>query len=445
MPDDDGRGGIIASDLNADEIYDLIYSRSGLISAFTISGDILWQKKFDVQLTYKSEDFGLPGRHGPGVQATDIDDDGIAEVLFLTRDGALCIVMGNSGELIRQISLPIPDGAVRWEHLVVANFRGQGDRDILLQATNADGYRMGRFLAAYSLTDLMANAAANPLWARDDFIAAAHNGARVADLNGDGRDEVIAGSIIGPEGDKLFELPLRGHVDSVQIGDVRPDIEGLEVVAVEEGGGNPSIIPLRNEWIYKINWHLNRYWFGGNRVFLFNTRGLIWKTHYKRIEPQNIAIGDFSADRPGLEIWLRSRFNTDQQPFVFDSFGELLTTYQLTPLAPPGWSDKGIEVIFTLNWNVDQVLLAAKERHTSGAVAVIDPLSGRFLLKFAEQADRLYVADVLGDWREEIIVAAGNQVRIYANQDQNSDPDRKSLWDNPLYRKNKMTWNYYSP
>ena len=67
------------------------------------------------------------------------------DVLFLTQDGTLHVVDGTTGREQWSAKPPIPKGTQRWEHLVVANFRGAGDRDILLQATNAEGYRMGRF------------------------------------------------------------------------------------------------------------------------------------------------------------------------------------------------------------------------------------------------------------------------------------------------------------
>ncbi|MGB3508811.1 MAG: hypothetical protein WBA93_06125 [Microcoleaceae cyanobacterium] len=59
----------------------------------------------------------------------------------------MSIVEGNSGENKKNIQLKSPENSERWEHLVIANFRGKGDRDLLLQTTNAKGYRMGRYLA----------------------------------------------------------------------------------------------------------------------------------------------------------------------------------------------------------------------------------------------------------------------------------------------------------
>jgi len=54
-----------------------------------------------------------------------------------------------------------------------------------------------------------------------------------------------------------------------------------------------------------------------------------------------------------------------------------------------------------------------------GSVALFEPLTGRFVKVFKEEADRLYVADVLGDWREEVIVLSGNELHVYANTEPN--------------------------
>jgi len=70
----------------------------------------------------------------------------------------------------------VPKRTQRWELALVADFRGKGDRDILLQATNKDGYRMGRYLAAYAFESLRNGG--QPLWTTDAFVSCAHNGGR---------------------------------------------------------------------------------------------------------------------------------------------------------------------------------------------------------------------------------------------------------------------------
>jgi hypothetical protein len=112
---------------------------------------------------------------------------------------------------------------------------------------------------------------------------------------------------------------------------------------------------------------------------------------------------------------------------------------------PADWTDSGVEVTNNIEWTGARQLACAKERHTAGDVCIFDPLTGEFLWRFRERADRLYVADVRGDWREEAIVLAGNELHIYANPDANPDPDRSRLWKNRNYRRLKQCHNYYSP
>jgi hypothetical protein len=441
----DGVGGLITADVNNDGRQDFIVTYPGKIAVNDHSGTSLWTKEVNLQVTRQAESQGLPGLHGPGVQAGDVDGDGKTEVLFLTQEGTLEILEGVNGQSQASITLPSPDHTQRWEHLVIANFRGEGDRDILLQATNAKGYRMGRYLAAYSIPDLLNSQTPQPLWTQNEFIANAHNGARVADLNGDGKEEVLGGNLISSDGQILHELPLKGHVDSLFVADVRPDLDGLEVVILEEGGGN-NVLPGTHRFFRLGNRAFNLFAKERNRIFLYNYQGLIWETDYKNQEPQNAAIGEFDPDRPGLEIWCRSRNPEHQKPFVFDAKGELIKTYKMDHVAPKTWTKKGVEVIFTIDWTGGkEQFIAAKERHTSGDVAIFDGLNGDFLYRFPQAADRLYVADVSGDWREEVMVLNGNQLQIYSNPESNPNPDAPRLWTQDHYRRSKMTWNYYSP
>ncbi|MBC7330124.1 VCBS repeat-containing protein [bacterium] len=417
-PVEDSGGGIIVADLDGDGKMDYLITRKGYVAAYRWDGGKLWVKEVDIQVGGPAEKVGLPGHHGPGVQAGDIDGDKKTEVLFLTRDSTLHILDGVSGKGKYAIKIPNPEGTDRWEHLVLVNLRGKGDKDLVLQATNNKGYRMGRYVSAFSLDDLL-KGRVKPIWQRNDFLACAHNGLRAVDLDGDGRDEIISGSILSPDGKELYRLEVRGHLDSVYFGDVRPDIPGLEVVALEEGG---------------------------NRTFLYNAKGLIWVKDYKGQEPQNAAIGEFDPKRPGLEIWNRSRYNTYQKPWVYDALGNIIASYELSEVAPPDWPKEGIEVINAIHWDGSgRQLLCAMDRQKPGDVAIIDPLTGKFIARFKEKADRLYVADVAGDWREEVIVLSGKELHIYQNTAPNPNLKRERLWKNQWYRRSKAVWNYYSP
>jgi len=103
-------------------------------------------------------------------------------------------------------------------------------------------------------------------------------------------------------------------------------------------------------------------------------------------------------------------------------------------------------VIHTIDWTGGpKQLAAAKARHTSGDACIFDPITGKFIHTIKSKADRIYVADVAGDWREEIILLIGNELHIHQNAAANPQPKRQRLWHQQSYRRAKMTHNYYSP
>jgi len=415
----DSAGGIVAADVNNDDRPDFLVTVPGHLAVYGNDGSKLWIKKLDIGVGGQSESQGLPGHHGPGVAVGDVDEDGGAEVIFLTKDGFLHCANGATGREKWRARPKVPGDAERWEVAMIADFRGTGgDTDILLQATNRSGYRMGRYLAAYDVRSL--SKGGQPIWTTDQFVSCAHNGARLADLDGDGTDEVLGATLYSAAGEMMARAAdFRGHMDSVFVADVRPDLPGLEVVLLEEGS---------------------------NQVQVIGMQGPIWRSHFRNQEPQNAAVGRF---RPGSDetfIWCRSRYNEHQKPFVFDSRGKKVFDYAMDGVAPGGWTASGVEAIHTIDWTGRAHQLAcAKERHASGDVCLFEPLTGKFVAVLDEQADRLYVADVLGDWREEIIVLAGNHLHVYQNDQPNPHPDRPRLWSDRNYRRLKQCHNYYSP
>jgi hypothetical protein len=417
-PPQESEGGMVVADVDNDDAMDYLVTVPGHLAVYSNDGQKLWIKQTEIVVGGQSESQGLPGHHGPGVAAGDVDGDGKCEVIFLTKDGLLHCVDGATGKEEANAKPPVPKGADRWELAMIASFQGRGDQDILLQATNEDGYRMGRYLAAYTFKALRDGG--KPLWTTDSFVSCAHNGARLADLDGDGLDEVLGATIFGPDGrERSRAAEFRGHMDSVFVADVRPEKPGLEVVLLEEGS---------------------------NEVQVVGIDGPIWRKNLRRQEPQNAAVGRFKPGSEEIFIWCRSRYNEHQKPFVFDSSGKVVFEYEMDQVAPPGWTASGVEVIHAIDWTgKPEQLACAKERHESGDVGLFEPLTGRFVLRLSEKADRLYVADVSGDWREEILVINGNELHIYSNPVPNPRPSHQPLWSNHNYRRLKQTHNYYSP
>ncbi|MBN2475568.1 MAG: VCBS repeat-containing protein [Pirellulales bacterium] len=412
----DSAGGIVVADVNDDGQPDFLVTVPGHLAVYDNSGRKLWIEKTDISVAGQSESQGLPGHHGPGVAAGDVDADGHCEVLFMTKDGVLHVVHGASGKSERLTKQLTPRGAGRWEIAMIADLRGTGgDRDILLQATNERDYRTGKFLMAFAYEN-----SAEPLWSTDQFVSCAHNGARLADLDGDGRDEVLGRTILSPDGKLLAKaVDSPSHIDSLFVADVKPDLPGLEVVLLEEGANHVQVVGLK---------------------------GPIWREHFRRQEPQNAAVGRFKPGSDEIFVWCRSRYNEHQKPFVFDSSGAMVFAYAMDDVAPEGWTASGVEVIHTIDWTGrPEQLACAKERHTEGDVCLFEPLTGKFVARFPHEADRLYVADVTGDWREEILVLEGNKLYVHENPDPNPRPDLPRLWTNRNYRRLKQCHNYYSP
>jgi len=156
--------------------------------------------------------------------------------------------------------------------------------------------------------------------------------------------------------------------------------------------------------------------------------------------------GSESEGLPGLEIWCRSRYDVHQRPWVFDAEGEVIASYELSKVAPADWTPKGVEEIWVIDRSGEpKQLAAAKERHEEGDVCIFDPMTGRFVERFPARAARLFVADVSGDRREELVAVDGPEVRVHWNPRENPRPDRPRLWERNAYRRSRMNWNSYSP
>ena len=290
----DSAGGIIVADVDNNGKLDYLVTVPGHLAVYGNDGKKLWIKEVDISVGGSSENQGLPGHCGPGVAAGDVDGDDKCEVVFLTKDSVVHILDGATGRQETSAKPPCPEQASAWEVAMIADFRGtEGDRDILLQTTNMEGYRMGKFLAAYDIGQLMSGG--EPLWQTDEFVSCAHNSARLADINGDGRDEVLGATIFSATGKLLARaVPGRWHMDSVFVADVQPDKSGLEVVMLEEGSNHVQVVGIA---------------------------GPIWRSHFKKQEPQNAAVGRFKKGSDEIFIWCRSRYAEHQRPFVFNSAG----------------------------------------------------------------------------------------------------------------------------
>lgn len=431
------RGGIIVSDLDGDGLLDYLVSTKddplssqtsrATIGAYSHHGTTLWVK--DVDLRINEITHGFPGLFGPGLAAGDVDEDSETEVLHLDTGNSLVIRNGLTGEVERTLALPIPQGGIgRWGLIQIVNLRGVGDRDLILQADHdpqtLEVTNISPWLSAISLDT------GELLWSTSEYYGPRHGGFRAADVDNDGLDEVVGGVFIDHDGTRMNSWNYQdiggdSHLDALNINDIKPEIPGLETVILEER------YPRVNNEVAFVN---------PNQVFTYTSRN--------GDEPQNTAVADFDPTRAGLEVWIRSRFNEDQRPWVFDANGNVVAEWIMNEKKPVGWSVRGIETIYSIDWSGgDKHYIAGKERHTEGKIAVIDAMTGDFIRWWEEHAARMFVADVSGDYREEIIVLNNNssEIRIYWNDTVNPNPIKLRKWRQNQYKRQKQNYNYYSP
>jgi len=436
-------GGLIAADLDNDADMEIILTYVNYIAAYELNGKQMWKRTDDISVAGLGkglENDGYPGRHAPAVQIAN-HDAGTPEVFYLTRNGQLRVLNAKTGTVLHTKDLPVTKSDMgKWTCCVVANFEGKGDVDILLAAADnlvSGGYKRLRKIAAYRIIDLInSGPAAKHLWKNDDFVCQSHNQPLCVDIDSDGKDEVIGACLLDSNGKEKYRaidnnfLP---HVDSIAIADIDQDIPNMEVCVAVEARPKPKG--------------------AGVSEVLFNKKGEIWKyTAKTSTDGDKVVAGDFDTARPGLELFFRG--NSSDDMFVLDKNGKKIADYYFANTRPKDWyfnkpkDTGGIENLWTINWTGGQKqYIAAKERHINGKVALFDPMTGKIIMQINTKADRLYVCDIKGDWREEMIVvnAAAKQIEIYENTKPNERPcPGFSLWNQHHYRRGKMTWGYYT-
>lgn len=218
-----------------------------------------------------------------------------------------------------------------------------------------------------------------------------------ADVDGDRRDEVILGSaVLDDNGIPLWSTG-RGHPDAFYLTDVLPGNPGLEIAYVMEtrqaSGGGLNVVDARSG---KTLWKLAE-----------PTQHVHGKGMCADIDPLVSGLEVYGADADG--------HNLTERRWLFAADGTLLRQGKDCP-----W---GFD-INALYWDADlqKELIAGKVVDYRGA-----PVGG------AIRGSRVLVADVLGDWREEVIVSTAGELRILCTPLAAVDR-RVCLMQDPVYR-----------
>lgn len=214
----------------------------------------------------------------------------------------------------------------------------------------------------------------------------------VGDVDGDGKDEIVFGSAcIDHDGNLLYRTGF-GHGDALHLGDFDPDREGLEIFMVHEETGSA----------YKYDSEFRD----------AKTGEVIWGTLQSGNDIGRGLTGNISDQWRGYEVWPGSYYEGGTNVnATFDCKGNLLT-------------NKRFDTNFRIYWDGDLLdeLFDGKYSSSTGLCApVVTKINANLtgstqLATFKDwdaqtcnttKATPCLQADILGDWREELILWDG--------------------------------------
>ncbi len=449
------------ADLDGDSSYEIVqlwnpsnaqdnsksgYTSNVYVDAYKMDGTKLW--RIDLGHNIRA------GAHYTQVLAYDFDGDGKAEVSMKTADGTkdgagtvigdpaadyrnsggyvlsgpefLTVFNGATGTIMDTVPYDPPRGNVsswgdgygnRVDRFLAGVAYLDGERPSMMFSR---GYYTRAVLVTYDLVD----GKLVKRWTFDSDVAGAeykgqgnHN-LSVADVDQDGKDEFVFGSMtIDDDGKPLYNTKL-GHGDAIHTSDWDPSRPGLETFAVHESMSQ-----------------------SGKRGATFRdsaTGEVLWSIPATRDTGRG-AIGDIDPRHAGAEGWAVGGDAAWNSPvgFLMSSKGEKIAN-KIPAANFMAWWDGdllreivdhdfdavagvGVPTVSKWNWETetsDRLLTATGARtnnHTKGNPSL--------------------QADLLGDWREELAFPSSDstELRIYTS----TSPTKvrlRTLMHDPMYR-----------
>ncbi|MER7183612.1 rhamnogalacturonan lyase [Streptomyces hyaluromycini] len=384
------------------------YTGDTILDGITLDGTRLW--RIDLGRNIRS------GAHYTQFQVYDYDGDGKAEVAMKTADGTVDgtgTVIGSASADYRNSSGYVLSGP---EYLTM--FDGQTGRAMgtvdyvpargtVSSWGDSYGNRVDRFLAGtayldgarpslieargyYTRTVIAAwdwrNGAFTRRWTFDTnsstntgkgYDGQGDHQLSIADVDGDGRDEIVYGSMAVDDNGSGLWTTKNGHGDAMHVGDLDPARPGLEEFKVDEDSSKPS------SWMADAK-----------------TGEILWSTDPDGDNGRGVA-GDIWAGSAGAESW------SSHADGVRNPQGTVVASRKPSSTNFLAWWD-GDPVrellddthIDKYGTSADTRLLTAADVHSDNGTKATPSLAG----------------DILGDWREEVVwpTTDNTALRIYS-------------------------------
>jgi hypothetical protein len=381
------------------------YTGNVYVDAYKLNGTRLWRINLGRNIR--------AGAHYTQFQVYDYDGDGRAEVAMKTADGTVSgtgQVIGSSSADYRNSSGYVLSGP---EYLTMFN----GQTGAAMSTVNYDpprgtvsswgdsyGNRVDRFLAGtayldgarpslimsrgyYTRTVIVAwdfrNGSLVERWKFDSNSAGSQytdqgdHQLAIADVDADGKDEVIFGAMaINDNGQPLWNTRL-GHGDAMHVGDLIPSRPGLEEFKVDENTSSPAA------------------WMADAR-----TGQIIWQNASCNCDNGRGVSDDVYAGSPGAESW------SSAVSGIMNTSGQNIGR-------KPGSTN------FVIWWDADPVreLLDSTHIDKYGTGGDTRLLTGSGVASNnGTKSTPALAGDLFGDWREEVVwrTSDSHALRIYS-------------------------------
>lgn len=347
-----------------------------------------------------------------------------------TKDGAeyLIYLNGATGQKYQIMDYPLTrESATAWGKDSKGNDEGYGHRSskYFFGAPFLDGRKASLFMARgiyarHKMAAMDLNTQTHTWSTRwtwgcntvgSNWYGQGYHNFVVADVDEDGRDEIVYGSMVIDDNGKGLSTTGLGHGDAQHIGDFDPYRKGLEFFGCNE---DKPAMNYRNA-----------------------TTSEIYFRHTTSVDDGRCLMGKFSSTIPGC---LGRSVSTGLISSIKDA---------VVADGPSGNND-GLfwsHLNFRIYWDEDLGDEILDSPGTEGAPAVWDNENGRLFVSRDDEGASMnndsknnpcFQGDILGDWREEIVVRCGQNLRVYTTGIGTAHT-MPTLWFDHQYRQ-AMVW-----